>query len=102
MQRATLADAQASLEVEMRNGQGWLMDPHAKDYEQDLGAPVLDASLKMPIYFRTMVPRTQWLYAPNNLYGSDFWTKNRKQIQGTTTAMKAIQQRALRPLLQDG
>ncbi len=86
----------------MKNGESWLMNPGTRDYEQSGGSPVIDKSLKMPIYFRTLVPRTRWMYAPDNTYGSDFWQYKNKQGPNAPSVVESIEQRALQPILDDG
>lgn len=86
----------------MQNGEGWLMDPATRDYQIDGGSPVVDTSLKMPIYFRTMIPRTRWMYAPNPKYGSDFWAYRDRLSQSSGAIAEAIETRALQPLIEDG
>lgn len=84
------------------NGESWLMNPETRDYEQEGGKPVVTRSLKMPMYFRTLVPRRRWLYAPNDDYGSDFSTFRAKQSDGGAVSAQAIERRALQPLIADG
>lgn len=86
----------------MRNGESWKLDPETRDYEQEDGAPVIDLTLKMPIYFRTMVPRTRWLYAPDTRYGSDFWQVKTKQGANSPALVQGIQERAVQPIIEDG
>ncbi len=86
----------------MTNGESWLIDPETRDYVQVKGNPVVDRSLKMPIYFRTLVPRTRWLYAPDTKYGSDFWAYKDRQTPNAAGTAQAIERRAVAPLLDDG
>ena len=86
----------------MRNGESWQIDPETRDYEQEDGAPVIDLTLKMPIYFRTRAQRTRWLYAPNTRYGSDFWQIRTKQNANSPALMQGVQERCLQPILEDG
>lgn len=84
------------------NGESWLMNPATRDYEQQGGKPVVTRSLKMPMYFRTLVGRRKWLYAPDDSYGSDFASFRGKQNEAGAVTAQAIERRALQPLIADG
>lgn len=87
----------------MTNGESWLMDPQTRDYVQDAnGMPVITRGLEMPAFFRSTIPRQGWLYAPNDLYGSDYRREKRKQGSGAASTMRGVGQRALKPLIDDG
>lgn len=86
----------------MRNSESWLIDPATKDYVLDGGKPVITTELTMPVYFRTMVPRTRWLYARDNNYGSDFWREKTKQNSNTPRRLEAVQARCIQPIIDDG
>lgn len=83
-------------------GQSFKIDPTTKDYEVENGRPVIDRGLQTPAYFRLKVPRTKWLYAPDNRYGSDFWTQQVRNDTGRGTVLEGIGKRALLPILEDG
>lgn len=52
--------------------QTWEVDPKTGDYVLVNGSPKETNSLKMAAYFRMRTRRDQWLYAPDNKYGSKF------------------------------
>lgn len=86
------------------NGQSWKIDPTTRDYIMDsTGNPVQDTTLQTPIYVRTMGRRTQWLHAPDDGWGSDFFQiKNNKQLSSQPNVLVAAQRRCLQPLIDDG
>lgn len=84
------------------NGESWVINPATKDIQVANGVPVKSKSLNTPVYVRYMAHRTQWLYAPNPQWGSDFFLAKEKQISSSPTALTAIGKRALQPILDDG
>ncbi len=82
--------------------QTWEVNPTSGDYVLVNGSPKETDSLKMAAYFRMRVRRDQWLYAPNNKYGSKFHELKRNQIQNGPTFIEAVAEDALQPIVDDG
>lgn len=82
--------------------QNWDIDEKTGDYLQVGGAPVETDSLRVPAYIRLKTKRTQWLYAPNENYGSDFYRLQKRQTNRDTSVVENIAARGLQPLLDDG
>lgn len=80
----------------------WNLDPKTGDYVMENGAPEQTGSLKIPAYIRLKTRRNQWLYAPNNDYGSDYYLLRKKQANLDASTIEAIGERALQPLVDDG
>lgn len=80
----------------------WQVNPKTGDYVMTKGAPIDDPSLIYPAYYRLKVKRTQWLYAPDNLYGSDFWTVKKRFGPGDVNPLSDIADKALQPMIDDG
>lgn len=79
------------------------MDPIKKDYQVDnSGKPVNERTLLTPCYFRLRIPRTQWLYKPNDDFGSDLKLLKKNSTAGNSTNLQDIAERALEPLIIDG
>lgn len=85
----------------MSSNETWLLDPKTGDYVLDGGSPVLDKGLRVPAYIRTRVHRTQWQYAPDTKYGSDFYDTKIKRNQENTKILESIMIRAMQPLITD-
>lgn len=82
--------------------QYWDLNPVTGDYLQVGGLPVETDSLRVPAYYRLKVKRKKWLYAPNDLYGSDFHLINRRQTNSDGSLVEDTGGKALQPLLDDG
>lgn len=83
--------------------ESWKVVPTSGDYEIDSqGKPVIDKGLLTPSYFRMKVPRTQWLYAPDANYGSDFYNFKRRHVATDFRIIEGIAEKALQPFLDDG
>lgn len=82
--------------------QSWKVNPESGDYLLDKGRPVETNSLQMPAYFRLRTRRREWLYAPDDKYGSDFHTVTRNQTQNGPTFIEALAEQALQPVVDDG
>ncbi len=78
------------------------MDPRTKDYVIENGVTVNDPTVLTPAYFRSIIPRAQWMYAPNADYGSDFARNKKKNVPGVERVLVATQERCLQPLIDDG
>lgn len=65
------------------------------------GAPVEDDSLIYPAFYRLKIKRTQWLYAPDDNYGSDFYTVKKHFRPNAINALTDIALKALQPLEDD-
>lgn len=79
----------------------WKIDPKTGDYLMTNGAPVDDPSLIYPAYYRLKTERTKWLYAPDNLYGSDFYTVKKRFSVNDVNPLNNLAKRALQPMLTD-
>ncbi len=82
--------------------QSWNIDPTIGDYINSSGAPEQTDSLQVPAYFRIKIKRTRWLYAPNDKFGSDFYTVMKRPSDNGNKKMEDIARNALQPLLDDG
>lgn len=82
--------------------QSWQMDPTKGDYVMDGGAPVETNSLQVPAYFRLKIKRKKWLYAPDDKYGSDYYTLKKRPATNGAAIIENIGIAALTPLTQDG
>jgi hypothetical protein len=65
------------------------------------GAPVDDPSLIYNAYYRLKIPRTQWMYAPDTNYGSDFYTVKKRFGSNDVNPMTTMAARALKPMVDD-
>lgn len=81
--------------------QNWDLDEKTGDYVMKGGAPVETDSLRVPAYNRLKIKRTQWMYAPSENYGSDFYRLKKRQTNTDTTAVENIAARGLQPILDD-
>lgn len=83
--------------------ESWLIDPVTRDYVLDSnGNPTIDKTLKTPAYIRVKTPRTKWLYAPDEKYGSDLYLIKKNLTNGDNTAVINAEERALEPLIDQG
>jgi len=82
--------------------QNWNINPETGDYVIDKGSPVQTNSLQIPAYLRLKTRRTQWLYAPDNQYGSDYYTIVKRPASNSNTRLENIGAVALQPLVDDG
>lgn len=82
--------------------QTWNIDPVTGDYIMDGGAPVETDSLQVPAYFRLKIKRKQWLYAPDDKYGSDFYVVKKRPSTNAAQRLENIAIAALKPLTDDG
>lgn len=80
----------------------WEINPHTGDYVMTNGAPIDSASLRYPAYYRLKIPRTRWMYAPDDKYGSDLYTLQKRFSSNDVTPATAIAKRALQPIVDDG
>lgn len=81
--------------------QNWLIDPASGDYVLENGKPVETDSLEIPAYFRLKTKRGLWLYAPDDKYGSTFYTLKKRTSQDAS-AIERIAENAIQPILDDG
>lgn len=85
------------------NGESWKINPETRDYEIGAdGKPVIDRTTLTPAYVRLITPRTQWLYAPDARYGSDFRLKIDRNGPAAAGNLEAMAERALQPMIEDG
>jgi len=82
--------------------QNWKIDPITGDYVMENGKPVQTNSLQIPAYFRLKIKRQQWLYAPDDNYGSDYFTVKKRPSSNAASRMESIGANALQPLIDDG
>lgn len=80
----------------------WRIDPKTGDTLMVNGSPVEDDSLIYPAYYRLKIKRSQWLYAPNTSYGSDFYTVKKRFNPNDTNPLINIANVALQPMIDDG
>jgi phage gp46-like protein len=80
----------------------WDIDPKKRDYVLEKGAPRQTDSLTIPAYIRLKTRRLRWMYAPDNSYGSDFYTIKKRKSTDDASAIEAIAARALQPIADDG
>lgn len=85
----------------MKN-ESWKIDPRTGDYVMENGVPVPETSLRNPGFYRLKVKRTQWLYAPDSKYGSDYWTVKKRFNVIEANPLADIGEKALQPLVDDG
>lgn len=83
--------------------QHWNIDPATGDYVLVGGQPQQLTNLKIPAYYRWKTKRTKWMYAPNNKFGSDFYTlKKNISSDNDVSQIENLAARALQPLVDDG
>jgi phage gp46-like protein len=80
----------------------WDLDPKTGDYIMQGGSPVETDSLRIPAYIRLKVRRAEWLYAPDDDYGSDFHLIKKRKSTDDASNLEAIGARALQPIADDG
>lgn len=80
----------------------WQINPMTKDYVMTNGAPVDSDDLIYPAYYRLMVQRTRWMYAPDTGYGSDFYTVKKHFSPNEVNSLTDIALKALQPMIDDG
>lgn len=67
------------------------------------GKPTLDTSLAPAIRCRLRCHRKKWLHSPDALYGSDFFTYNRRKSVTFSDALgENIASKAIQPMVNDG
>lgn len=82
--------------------QNWNIDPKIGDYLLVKGAPEQTDSLNIPAYIRLKTKRTQWMYAPNDEFGSDFYLVKKRRTNENASTIENIAARALQPIVDDG
>lgn len=82
--------------------QSWTVDPTDGDYVMTNGQPEQSDSLKIPAYFRLKTKRGKWLYAPDEKYGSDFYTVVKRPSENANRRLENVALAALQPILDDG
>jgi phage gp46-like protein len=75
----------------------WQINANTGDYVLQNGSPVIDTTLKTPAYIRLKSPRTRWLYAPDNNYGSDYYLSHVRIA--SSSQVDDIAKRAMQPFL---
>lgn len=81
--------------------QNWNINPKTGDYVMVGGSPQQTDSLLIPAYIRLKTRRTQWLYAPNTEYGSDFYLVKKRRTNENASTIESIGARALQPMIDD-
>lgn len=76
------------------------LDPKTGDYVVENGKPVTDDTLLTSAYIRTKTQRGNWMYAPDQNYGSEFF-KSHARIRDVVV-LEEIQRKALEPMVKDG
>lgn len=80
----------------------WKIDPKSGDYVMDSsGKPQPVDDLTMPAYYRVKIKRGQWLYAPDNNYGSDIYLIKKRFAGQDVSTLKNIIEKALQPMIDD-
>jgi phage gp46-like protein len=82
--------------------QTWQIDPSSGDYVMAEGSPSQTNSLQIPAYFRLKAKRKQWLYAPDDKWGSDFYTVKKRPSENGNQRLENIAIQALQPIVDDG
>jgi phage gp46-like protein len=79
-----------------------MLNPATGDYVLSKGAPVQSDALLVPAYVRLKTRRSQWLYAPDSNYGSDFYTVKKRPTESGNQQLENIAVQALQPMIDDG
>lgn len=66
------------------------------------GSPKQTDSLRVPAYVRLKTPRNQWMYAPDESYGSDFHNLKKRQTTRDASQIETVAANALQPIADDG
>lgn len=82
--------------------QNWDRNPKTGDYIMKGGSPLQTDSLVIPAYHRLKTNRTQWLYAPNDDYGSDFYLVKKRRTNENASTIESIGARAVQAIIDDG
>lgn len=82
--------------------QNWEINPDTGDYVMEGGAPKQTNSLRVPAYIRLKTPRGGWMYAPNETYGSEFRSIQKRLSTVNSSNVEGAAARALMPLANDG
>jgi phage gp46-like protein len=79
-------------------------DQTTGDYIEDAqGRPQMTTSLGPAVRARLRAHRTQWLHAPDDQWGSDFYRyRKRRSVDFSDSLGESIAQKALEPLEKDG
>lgn len=80
----------------------WEVDPKNGDYVMEGGAPKQTESLRIPAYYRMKIPRTKWMYAPNDKYGSLFWSVRKRVSTQDNSLLENMAADAIQPIVDDG
>lgn len=82
--------------------QTWAQDPKTGDYIMNNGVPVETDELTAPAYIRLKAKRTQWQYAPDVDWGSDFYLIKKHRTNQDASVIENVGARALQPMVDDG
>lgn len=78
------------------------IDTKTQDYVPLNGQIANSNQLECQIYQLLLTPRTRWLYAPTDQYGSDLYTILNQRQRVTKTQILEIVTRALQPITSTG
>lgn len=84
------------------NSPGWNINPTSGDYTIENGQPKNVNTLDLPCYYRLKTKRKQWLYAPDDKYGSDFFKILKRTTNQGNGIVESVASRALQPLVDSG
>lgn len=82
--------------------QTWKIDPRSGDYIMEKGAPVPTDRLSEPCFYRLRTKRTQWMYAPDTDFGSDYYLEKKNRTTGDQSKLETIGAKAVQPIVDDG
>lgn len=83
--------------------QQWDRNPQTGDYIMGAdGSPVQTDSLNVRAYHRLKTKRTQWMYAPDDSYGSDFYLVKKRNSSVNSGLLENIAEKSLQPIIDDG
>ena len=82
--------------------QTWELDPATGDYVIENGVPAVDSGQKTSAYIRLRAPRGNWLYAPNDNWGSDFYLMRQRFGARDIKSVTEVANKALKPIIEEG
>lgn len=81
--------------------QNWNIDPGKRDYKLANGAPEQTDSLTIPAYIRLKARRGRWMYAPNSIWGSNFYLIQKRKSTQDASFLENLAADALQPIIDD-
>lgn len=82
--------------------ESWSINPVTKDYDQSGGSPVVTEALTIPAYIRMRAKRSQWMYAPDAKWGSNFYLQKKRKTSQDPSFFENLAADALQPMVDDG